>query len=127
MNSNQECNIYIQALRFLKEWSTALVVIQTGLLAVIGGLLKVGSFSEVTIWLAISLISFSLSILVAASVIGAIPRIIQQLAVYIEKYKSIYRIRNALGIPIWVLTSIQHILFAVGIISFVVFILLEPN
>jgi hypothetical protein len=118
MSKNENWKLHFEALKLLKEWSTALVVIQTGAMAVLGGLLKNGSVGEAKIWLAISLACFLASILVAANVIGAIPPIVQKLPELVPKYGDIYKMRNFLGIPVWVLAFGEHLFFAGGLITF---------
>ena len=109
---------YFEALNLLKQWSTALVVTQTGAMAVLGGLLKNTSGLTAQPWLATCIVSFLASILVAANVIGAIPPIVQKLPALVEEYNDIYKMPNYFGIPLWVLAFFQHLLFAVGVIAF---------
>lgn len=90
MGSDQKWTPYLEAIKLLKEWSTALVVIQTGALAVLGGLVKDGNVTNPTSWLASSLGFFLASILVAAHVIGAIPLIVQHLPQLAERHGDIY-------------------------------------
>jgi hypothetical protein len=112
-----------EAIRLLKEWSTAIVVVQSGALAVIGGLIKDGSFNSAeVVWLIISVCSFIISIVFAANVIGALPLIVEELSDNINKYKSIYKIRNFIGIPLWFLAFLQHLFAVIGLISFGYFI-----
>jgi hypothetical protein len=109
---------FFEALKLLKEWSTALVVIQTGAIAVLGGLVKDGKILGSFSWLTTSLVCFLASILIAANVIGAIPPIVQKLPELVDKYGDIYKMRNYLGIPLWMLAFMEHILFAAGLIAF---------
>lgn len=115
-----------EAFKLLKEWSTALVVVQSGAIAVLGGMLKETNQGDHFPWLAVSLAGFLCSILISANVIGAIPYIVQRLPELIVKQKDIYRMRNYIGIPIWVLAFAQHLLFAVGMLSFVGYLYFKP-
>lgn len=116
-----------EALKLLKEWSTALVVIQTGAMAVLGGLVKNGVKADAFPWLVTSLVCFLVSILVAAHVIGAIPPIMQKLPELVERYGDIYKMPNFFRIPIWVLAFSEHILFIVGLVSFGLFVFYQAG
>ncbi|MCK9377557.1 MAG: hypothetical protein M0P73_15570 [Syntrophobacterales bacterium] len=114
-----------EAIKLLKEWSTALVVIQSGALAIIGNILKNGDTVNHLNWIFVSMVSFLASILVAVNVIGAIPPIVQRLPKLVESCDDIYKMKNYLGIPLWILAFFQHILFFSGILCFVWFIYLN--
>jgi hypothetical protein len=116
-----------EALKLLKEWSTALVVIQTGAMAVLGGLVKDGVKPDAFPWLVTSLICFILSILVAAHVIGAMPPIMQKLPEKVEQYGDIYKMQNYLHIPIGILAFSEHILFMAGLVSFGFFVFYQAG
>lgn len=77
-------NYHFEALKLLKEWSTALVLVQTGAMAVLGGIIKDGIAANQKPWLAASFVCFLVSILGAAHVIGAIPKIVQNLPALID-------------------------------------------
>ena len=95
------------------------MIVQSGAIAVLGGLLKEANQTAHSPWLAISLGCLLGSMLVSAHVIGAIPHIVQRLPELILNQKDIYRMHNYFGIPIWILAFAQHILFVVGMVSFV--------
>ena len=111
-------NYHLEALKLLKEWSTALVVIQTAAIAVLGGIVKDGNVGLAKPWLGVAFVCFLISILVAANLIGAMPRIVQNLETLVKRHGDIYRMRNALGIPLTVLALLEHLFFAAGIASF---------
>lgn len=114
-----------EAIKLLKEWSTALVVIQSGALAIIGNILKNGDNVDHFSWIFASMVSFLASILVAANVIGGIPPIVQRLPKLVDSCDDIYKMKNYLGIPLWILAFFQHILFFAGILCFVWYIYLN--
>jgi hypothetical protein len=116
-----------EALKLLKEWSTALVVIQTGAMAVLGGLVKDGVNTDAFPWLVTSLVCFLVSILVAAHVTGAIPPIMQKLPELVERYGDIYKMPNYFRIPLGVLAFSEHILFAVGLGCFGIFVFYQAG
>jgi hypothetical protein len=122
INIEKKLDLAVESLKVLKDWSMALVVVQSGALAVLGGLLKGGEIIIITPWLLASVFFFVASILVAANVIGAIPPIIQRLPEMLERYNDIYKMPNYLGIPLWVLAFTQHVFAAMGLISFVLFL-----
>jgi len=109
-------NYHFEALKLLKEWSTALVVVQTGTLALLGSLLQAGKVREST-WLAVALACFVVSMLFAANVLGAIPGLVQDLPQLVERHGDIYRMRNRIGIPLTVLALGEHTFFVAGILS----------
>jgi hypothetical protein len=119
-----DCNmeLHIEALKLLKEWSTSLVLVQCGALAVIGGIIRNPIDSNNRKWLSISAVCFLLSIISSASVVGAIPYIVEKLPYNINEYNDIYHIRNYLGIPLYVFTTGQHIFAAIGLGAFAVFL-----
>lgn len=118
-------NPHFEALKLLKEWSTALVVVQSGAMAVIGSMVKDGNVGTAKPYLAMAIICFLFSILVAANVVGAIPKIAQNLPVLVERYGDIYKMRNSFGIPLTCLALAEHLLFALGVISFAAFLCLR--
>lgn len=76
MGKENKWQSQFEAIKLLKEWSTALVVIQSGALAIIGNFLYNGGIVNHFHWIFASIVSFLASILVAANVIGAIPPIV---------------------------------------------------
>lgn len=116
-NNPDEYNYYLEALRFLKEWSTAIVVVESAVLAVLGGMLKDANIVEGNRTLfALGLFSIIISIFFCANVIGAIPPITQFLPENVKKHKDIYKMRNYAGVPLWILAFFQHIFALSGIV-----------
>lgn len=126
MKDKEAWSPQLEAFKLLKEWSTALVVVQSGAIAVIGALLKESNTVIELPYFGLSLICFVGSILVSAHVVGTIPYNVQRLPELILKQKDIYRMRNYIGIPIWVLAFVQHLLFTGGMLSFVGFLYFRP-
>jgi len=118
MGSERGSDYRLEALKLLKEWSTALVVVQTGAMAVLGGLIKDSKMMSVKPWISISLGCFLASILITANVIGAIPGMVQQLSESTKNNRDIYQMRNYFGIPLWIFALCQHLFFAAGLVAF---------
>src|SRR5687767_7468063 len=108
-----------EALKLLKEWSTALVLIQTGAMTILGSVLK-GDNAE-NPFLRATFVFFLASIMVAAHVIGAIPDIVQNLREKMQEQRDIYKMRNRFGISLAWLATAEHIFFALGIFAFFCF------
>lgn len=106
---------YFECLKLLKEWSTGLVFVQTGAIAVFGGLVQKDGFQSNWMF-GISLICFLLSIVFAANVVGGIAFRMQYLPDLVERYPdNIYRMKNYFGIPLWLLGLLEHVFFIFGI------------
>lgn len=116
---------YLEALNFLKDWSTILLIIASGLFAI---LLVMGMYLDKTklekgrLWLSASLAFFALSTLIALNVIGTIPWSTQRLPELVGQYHDIYQFPNYAGVPIWIIAFGQHTSFIVGMICIVVFL-----
>ncbi len=116
---------YFEALKLLKEWSTTLLVLQTGILAAIGAFMEKAKLKELKDGrkaLITSLFFFALSIVFALFVIGTIPWQTQQLAERVNIYHDIYQFPNYIGIPIKVLAFGQHAFFLLALGFFVRFV-----
>jgi len=117
MNNNENINFHLEALKFLKEWSTAIVVVESAILAVLGGMLKDSNIvAGNRTLLALGLTAIIISIFFCANVIGAIPPITQFLPENVRKYKDIYKMRNYAGVPLWILAFFQHLFALLGIV-----------
>jgi hypothetical protein len=117
----EELQPYLEALKLLKEWSSTLLILQTGILAAVGAFLDKAKIAEGRRWLIASLIFFTVSIVIALNVIGMIPWLTQKLPDYAIRYKDIYQFPDYIGIPVWVLTFGQHLSFLAALVSFLVF------
>lgn len=119
MNSAQMLNL--EAAKLVKEWAVWMVAVQSaaiGFLVAKGGSVPVGAMPA----LRVSLAAFCLSVLAAAWNLSAVPWIVLQLDretdpnIYEAKLSSA-RVLNR--IPLWLMLTIQHWAFAVGVISLV--------
>lgn len=112
---DEKISPYFECLKLLKDWSTGLVFVQTGAIAVFGGLAQKDSF-EPNWMFGGALICFLLSIAFAANVVGVIAYRMQYLPDLVQQYPdNIYRIRNYFRIPLWVLAFLEHAFFVFGI------------
>lgn len=116
---------YLEALKLLKEWSSTLLVLQTGILAAIGGFIDKDKIKKGNRLIITSMFFFSASILMALHVIGTIPWSAQKLPELVAKYKDIYQFPNFLGIPIWFLAFGQHIFFILAVAFFLAFVIVS--
>jgi len=71
---------YLEALKLLKDWSSTLLVLQTGILAAIGGFIDKDKIKRGNRLIITSMLFFSASILMALHVIGTIPWSTQKLS-----------------------------------------------
>ena len=127
MATQHDLQWHLEAIKFLKEWSTSLVVIQSGALAVIGHILTDGGLTTKRWIIVLSMISFLLSIATAAHLIGAIPYLVQHFPKRLKAQADIYRMTNYFGIPLWCLALTQHVFFFVGIIAFSAFVMAQDG
>ncbi len=121
---------YLEALKFLKDWSTILLTLQTVIfifLTCIYLFFENEKLKRVRSWLIAALTFSVLSILIALNVIGTIPWSIQNLSNLESQYHNIYQFPNYIGIPIWVLAFSQHICFIFAIICFMILIYKFPR
>jgi hypothetical protein len=112
---------YFEALKLLKEWSTTLLVLQTGILTAVGAFIDKAKLKDGRLSLIASMIFFAASVVIALNVIGTIPWATQRLPELVAKYHDIYKFPNYIGIPIWVLAFGQHTCFIIAIGFFVRF------
>jgi hypothetical protein len=114
----------LESLKLLKEWSTWLVTIQTGLLSFLATAKNLGVFVASDFFLA-TVICTALSILMGAWVLSSIPSVVRRVDDS-RKYED-FRLYDVCCIPSWLTLNIvaitQHVFFFAGIISFVVLIL----
>ena len=118
MDSSSIWFTHLEAIKLLKEWNSTLVVIQIGAIAVIGGIYKGGAVCGSIKYIKTALIAFLTSILVSASLIGAIPFIVQNFPENYNTYGNIYKMQNIIGIPIFIMATAVHGLFIIGLIAF---------
>jgi len=117
----------LEALKLVKDWSSGLVVVQSGAVAVIGALLK-SVPSGWSFWLVIALLaSLILSIWMGAvSVAGTIPYIVQKLPG--DPDLDIYAQQGGMGGPkLGTQCLCQSGLFILSLILFGVFIAFAPR
>jgi hypothetical protein len=112
-----ETEIRITALRFMKEWSVWMVGVETALLGFLVSLLSRDMLALGSYYLKGAAICFGLSIAFAAWVLGAIPSISQRLS---KETGSIYML-GLFKIPVfrhvrlgWI-TFLQHLFFLLGL------------
>src|ERR1044071_7997472 len=76
-----QITVRVEALKLVKDWSAALIVIQSGLIAVVGGLLKT-PVPENVVWLTGVLLALLIVSIYIGSVMvsGTVPYIVQMLA-----------------------------------------------
>lgn len=103
---------YLEAFKFLKDWSCSLLLIQVALLITL--ILIKPSIDEnknhkVSFFLFLSIVFSIFSILIGLNVIGTIPWSIQNINELVKNYGDIYQFPNFFGIKIWVIAFGQHI------------------
>jgi len=110
---------YSEALRFLRDWSAILLLLQTLIFVALVFICVFDKNRELRkglLCLISSLTFWAFSIVIALNVIGTIPWSAQHLPELVDKYHNIYDFPNYIGIPIWILASVQHICFLFGMI-----------
>jgi hypothetical protein len=117
----------LAALRFLKEWSTWMVGVETLLMGFLVSLLTGDRITLGSIYLKGAVVCFGISIMIAAWLLGAIPSLSQRLPMATE---GIYRMPLFSIFPLkyirvgWV-TFLQHLFFFLGMLGIVASILLK--
>ena len=109
------------ALQLLKDWSIWLVSLQTaslGLVTFIGG--KEGLIKLDARWARFAIICFALSIVAATWVLAALPSIFMRMQDDAENFYKIgmFEWPPFKWVPLWVFTFLEHILFVLGILFF---------
>ncbi|WP_426991167.1 hypothetical protein [Methylomonas sp. CM2] len=96
----------LEAIKLLKDWSTWLVTVQTGVLGLFG--LQGKTLNDLT------LTCFIISIVIATFILGALPSILQRS----EDDSNIHQmiLFEWFPAPLYVAAFLQHILFIIGVI-----------
>jgi hypothetical protein len=78
---DRQITVRVEALKLVKDWNAALIVVQSGLIAVVGGLLKADPPAKLR-WLTGALLAMLIaSIYIGAVVVsGTVPYVVQMLA-----------------------------------------------
>lgn len=117
----------LKAIELLKDWSTWMVGIQTGAIAVIGSLTAstkeaLTEHHPVSRWAVFSLVSFATSIFSAAWLLASLPSITMRLSrFHPDDSINIYGMSlfEFLPIPLWVVIILEHLWFVIGIWCFI--------
>lgn len=118
---------YLEALRFLWDWSAILLILQTCIFIAMTFIAIKFKFEASNIAksaLTFTIVFSALSILIGLNVIGTIPWSVQALPSLSIKYHDIYQYPNYIGIHLWIIAFGQHIFFVLAIISLVFFVCL---
>ena len=115
------------AMELLKDWSIWMVGLETGILGLvtfIGG--KEGFFKLHEKWARLAIIFFAGSIFFATWVLAALPDILLRMQ---SESENFYRmgIFSWLPVPLWVVSSIQHWAFVIGVFFFMFSIIRKPR
>lgn len=127
----QLVSVRTDALKLVKEWSAALIVVQSGIIAVVGALIKTPPTGKL-LWLIIVLFVTLIGAIYvgAVAVLGTVPYIVQGLPdrpncdIY-SQTGGIKRGRIA-RLPLGRLCLLQARLFVLTLVLFALFVMLRP-
>jgi hypothetical protein len=104
------------AMELLKDWSTWMVGLQTGILgliAFIGG--KDGFFKLEEKWARLAIFLIGASMFFATWVLAALPSILLRMQTKTDNFYNMGMF-EWLPVPLWVFSSLQHWLFVIGVL-----------
>lgn len=97
----------LEAIKLVKDWSTWLVAVQTGVLGLFAALqIKPSS---------LTVYCFVISIITATWVLGALPSLAQRIAPNLNIHEM--ELFEWCPIPLWKAAFVQHIFFIIGVVT----------
>jgi hypothetical protein len=119
----------LEGARLLKEWSSWMVTVELGVIALIGsGFFKDGKMLPLPVWCKIVIISFGLSIASAAHLLSGLPWVVHKMAdpnrnddpdrenFFQGAVTTEFPLRHA---KVWMLCVLQHFFFYVGLLALI--------
>ncbi len=109
----------LEALKLLKDWSSGLVLVQGGIMSVIGALLKGTEQKAARVTALLSFVASVLSIVAAANVLGSLPTIAENLGR--TAGQSIYDQPANMLLTVRTNCTLEATFFIIGLIFFIAF------
>jgi hypothetical protein len=116
---NGDHDLALEALSFLKDWSSGLVIVESGIISVTGAMLKGTRRGPARSAALVSFLAFIISIVAAANVLGSLPGIAEDLGGHVGQ--SIYDQPANLLFTLRTNCTVEAVLFLAGLASFMVF------
>lgn len=115
-----QTDLALEALKLLKEWSTWIAAINTGAIVATASMFQNNPING-GFFLTTAVVCFGLSVVFAATLLGEIPSITQRLVPGSDK--TIHSYKTQWGLPLAFFAAAEHMLFLLGLASFVGFLI----